>query len=130
MIEPVSELGAVCGTTLFELDLREHLFSQDLLNQCINRRGARHVHEWPPRIDAVVDPWWSPMVRRLDEALGEVGLLCQRIDCLDFKATVEAYVHVRLYDRVLVGGETLPRVGEVPNIAVGQGRTAVEHGEL
>src|SRR2546426_1152574 len=110
-----------CGTTLLERDLSEHLLAQDLPNQRVNRPGARHVHEWPPRIDAVVDPWWSPVARRPDEALGEVGLLCPRVHCLDLQATVEAYVHVRLHDRMHVGGETLSRVGEIPNVAVGRG---------
>ena len=79
-----------------ERDLSEHLLAQDLSNERVDRPGARHVHEWPPRIDAVVDPWWSPVARRPHEVLGEVGLLCPRIRRLDFQATVEAHIHVRL----------------------------------
>ena len=85
-----------CGTTLLERDLSEHLLAQNLPNERVDRPGARHVHEWPPRIDAVVDPWWSPVARRPHEVLGEVGLLCPRIRRLDFQATVEAHIHVRL----------------------------------
>src|SRR4029450_14011649 len=116
-----------CGTTLLERDPGEHLLAQDLPNQRVNRPGARHVHESAPRINAVIDPWLAPVAPPPDEALGEVGLLCQGIRCLDFQATLEAYVYVRLHDGVQVGGETLLRVGEVPNVTVGRGRAAVEH---
>src|SRR6476661_5581069 len=118
-----------CGTRLLECDLSEHILAQDLPNQFVNRPRTRHVDEWAPRIDAVVDPWWPPVARRPDEALGEVSLLCPRIHRLHFQATVETYVHVRLHDWVLGGGETFPRVGEVPNVTVGRGRAAIEHGD-
>src|SRR5215471_517746 len=106
---------------LLKRDLSEHRFAQDLPKQRVDRSSARHVHERAPRIDAVVVPRRSPVARRPDETLGEVALLCARISCLDFQATVEAYVHVRLNDRVLGGGETLSGIGEVPNVTVGCG---------
>src|SRR6516165_2705633 len=79
---------------LLKRDLSEHLFAQDLPKQRVNRPGARHVHERAPRIDAVVDPRRSPVARRPDETLGEVALLCARISCLDFQATVKADVYI------------------------------------
>ena len=59
-------------TRLLECDLSEYLLPQNFPNQFVNRPGARHVHEWAPRIDAVVDPWWS--LRTLLEKCSDADL--------------------------------------------------------
>lgn len=96
---PVAELINHTNVS-FERDLCERIFAEHLLNQCIYLGCARHFHERPPWIDAVVDPRWLPVAGGLDELLGEVALPRERIHRLDLEAAIQAHVHIRLYDRV------------------------------
>ena len=88
------------------------------------------MNKGPPWINAVIDPWGSPVGRRGEEVLSKLRCAGCRKFVLNRQASAHANIYIRLDDGKLLTDVSTRCTSEVPELSRWWGRSAIQHGDV